>query len=334
MSNLSESIVARTFPPAKLNLFLELLERREDGYHEIDTVMVPIDWRDELRIRATVEPGIRLRVDWSPSLADVARQLQIDPDGEMAEKLLHLPADETNLVYRALDRFQRSFSIGGGFEVQLSKQIPAGAGMGGASSDAASALRSAAALHQVSLTDPRLRELAAEIGSDVPFFMGFDGAEPTMAARGTGRGEQLTRIRIAAPLSAVVVYPAVSLSTTKVYSFAQVPISPLDPNRLIEQLGQGIVDAEMIELVNRLSEPAKNLATQISEVLQSLSRCGSGPCQMTGSGSACFALTRSLKQAEQIASQVRSQMQAGAFVRSVCTVTAPAAIEMIPFGNS
>ena len=155
-----------------------------------------------------------------------------------------------------------------------------------------------------------------------------------MAARGTGRGEQLARIRIAAPLSAVVVYPAVSLSTAKVYSFAQVPSSPLDPNRLIEQLGEGIVDAEMIELVNRLSEPAKNLATQISEVLQSLASCGSGPCQMTGSGSACFALTRSLEQAEQIASQVRLQMQAGAFVRSVCTVAAPAAIEMIPFGNS
>lgn len=334
MSNPSASIVARTFPPAKLNLFLELLDRREDGYHEIDTVMVPIDWRDELRIRATVEPGIRLRVDWSPSLDEVARQLQIDPDGETAEKLLHLPADESNLVYHALDRFQRSFAIGGGFEVQLSKQIPAGAGMGGASSDAASALRSAAVLHQISLTDPRLRELAAEVGSDVPFFMGIDGLEPISAARGTGRGEHLKRIHVAAPLSAVVVYPAVSLSTAEVYSFAQAPSSPLVPDRLIEQLGEGVADAEAIELANRLSEPAKNLATQISEVLQSLASGGPVPCQMTGSGSACFALTSSLKQAEQLASQVRSQMQAGAFVRSVCTVTAPAAIEMIPFGSS
>ncbi|MDG2222441.1 MAG: 4-(cytidine 5'-diphospho)-2-C-methyl-D-erythritol kinase, partial [Rubripirellula sp.] len=213
MSNPAESAVARTYPPAKLNLFLELLDRREDGYHEIDTVMVPVNWCDELRIRATAEAGIRLQVDWSPSLSEVARQLQIDPGGELAKNLLHLPTDESNLVYRALDRFQDCFSVGGGFEVQLSKQIPAGAGMGGASSDAASALRCAAVLHQVPLTDPQLRELAAEIGSDVPFFMGIDGLEPIAAARGTGRGEHLRRLDVADPVSAVVVYPAISLST-------------------------------------------------------------------------------------------------------------------------
>jgi 4-diphosphocytidyl-2-C-methyl-D-erythritol kinase len=329
MPDVQRPMLARTFPPAKLNLFLELLGRREDGFHEIDTVMVPIDWRDELQVRVTDRDEIRLQVEWRPSIEAIADQLGIELGSEAAATLLSLPTDNTNLVCRALDRFRQTFGTPGGFEAKLLKQIPAGAGMGGASSDAASALRCAAKLHGLALDDPQLTALAAEIGSDVPFFMGLHGEQPVGAARGTGRGERLQPLAIRRALDAVVVFPAVSLSTGKVYSFAQIPSQPQHPDRMIEGLKHGNPAEIAGEWVNRLSEPAKKLAPRIGEILESLWHSGLRMCQMTGSGSACFALANSSEHADQLASYVRSDLQPGALVRSVRTVTVPAAIEMI-----
>ncbi len=187
MPDVQRPMLARTFPPAKLNLFLELLGRREDGFHEIDTVMVPIDWRDELQVRVTDRDEIRLQVEWRPSIEAIADQLGIELGSEAAATLLSLPTDNTNLVCRALDRFRQTFGTPGGFEAKLLKQIPAGAGMGGASSDAASALRCAAKLHGLALDDPQLTALAAEIGSDVPFLWASTASSP-LALHGEPEG--------------------------------------------------------------------------------------------------------------------------------------------------
>ena len=327
-------MIARTFPPAKLNLFLELLGRREDGYHEIDTVMVPIDWCDELRVQPIDEDEIRLTVDWAPSLEAVAKELGIGVDSDAAKTLLRLPTDDSNLVSRALKRFRQIHGISNGFAVELTKQIPAGAGMGGASSDAASALRCAATLSGLPLDDPSLVTIAAEIGSDVPFFMGLGGNAPVAAARGTGRGERLESIEMPHPLSLVAVFPAISLSTAEVYSIAQLPTEPASPTQLIDRLASAAVDPFADELVNRLAEPAKKLAPRISEVLESLCRLGLETCQMTGSGSACFAIANSSGQAELVAAEARNQLQPGALVRSVRTITVPASIDLIPLGKT
>ena len=106
--------IAYTRPPAKLNLFLELLARRHDGYHEIDTVMLPIDWRDGLMLQRTAGPGIELQVRWAPSKRIIADRLGITDDTERVQAMLEIPDTPSNLVYQALEQFQECFRVPGG----------------------------------------------------------------------------------------------------------------------------------------------------------------------------------------------------------------------------
>ncbi len=324
--SVSSGVVARTRPPAKLNLFLELLARREDGFHEIDTVMVPIDWCDEMQIRRTEQRGIDIQVTWLPSAEVIARRLGIDPHGDEAEHLLKIPSDENNLVHRALKSFSDAFDVPGGFSCTLGKSIPAGAGMGGASSDAASALRSAAALCGIPSDAKELTELAAGIGSDVPFFLGLGGDRTITAARARGRGESLEEIEMRMTLHGVVVFPGVSLSTAAVYANSQVDPFPQTACRMVEALENGDRARMGAEMVNRLSEPAKKLAPQIVEILESLWRAGLGTCQLTGSGSACFAVASSAIEAKRCAAGLRAVLEPGAIVVAVRSTHVPATI--------
>ncbi|TWU48594.1 4-diphosphocytidyl-2-C-methyl-D-erythritol kinase [Rubripirellula tenax] len=299
--------VAHTRAPAKLNLFLELKARRDDGFHEIDTVMVPIDWCDELRIRRSTEPGIRLTIDWLPSRKVVAQRLGIDDDPKRSNDLLSIPVGESNLVSRALSRFIAEFNIVGGFDCELRKSVPAGAGMGGASSDAASAIACAAKLCGIDSRHPKLMDIAASIGSDVPFFLGL-GINPMSAIRATGRGECLSPVNLAEPLHVVVIYPSVSLSTGKVYAASQVPDEPIDGSEIVRSLERGDLRAITRRMINRLSEPARILAPQIDEIIESVWRTSGITCQLTGSGSACFAIVRSPVQARRLANLLQATL--------------------------
>jgi 4-diphosphocytidyl-2-C-methyl-D-erythritol kinase len=316
--------VALARPPAKLNLFLELLARRDDGFHEIDTVMVPIDWCDELRVRRTKRAQIDLRARWLPSRQIIAHRLGVKPTSDVADRLLRIPENETNLVHRALQRFIGVFDVDGGFNCELGKSIPAGAGMGGASSDAASALRCAAALCGIPLGATELSEIAAEIGSDVPFFMGLGLDHAINAGRATGRGEKLENVRLASPLHFLVVFPAVSLSTAKVYANSQVPASPQNACRLIRVLESGRFAELESQIMNQLTEPAKKLARQIDEILESLWRVGLGTCQLTGSGSACFAIAGSSVEVRRQAARLRAMLEPGAIVVATRSTHVPA----------
>ena len=322
------SVAAITRPPAKLNLFLELLGKRSDGFHEIDTVMVPIDWTDQMRVVRTEQPNVTLSVQWLPSKQIVAQRLGIDSNEEASSRLLGIPEGPENLVHRALSSFLDVFDLGGGFDCQLDKCIPAGAGMGGASSDAASALRCAAALTGIPAGAAELFSLAAEIGSDVPFFLGLPGSRLSSAGRAQGRGELLSDVRLSGPINMVVVYPAVSLSTGKVYAESQVPQTPRDGNSLINALEAGRFKDLGGVMANRLSEPAKKLAPQIGEILESLWQVGLRTCQLTGSGSACFAIAGSRHDALRCSEQLRAQLEPGAIVMPVRSSQVPALVNL------
>ena len=317
----------RLRPPAKLNLFLELLRRRPDGFHELDTVMVPIDWCDRLRVARRAEPGIELHARWLPASATVARRLGTTPGSAESESLVGLPAPEENLVHRALHGFVTQYGVSGGFEAELCKQIPAGAGMGGASSDAASALQAAARLCGVSLADPGLTALASQLGSDVPFFLGA-GGRPLQAARARGRGERIEPVRLGAPLSVVVVYPNQPLSTARVYRACHVLNQPQSAEPLVEALQQGCLRSIGASTLNRLAAPALELAPPVEEILQFLWKSGLIGCQLTGSGSACFGLARSARQARQAAAMLRGQLEPGAVVRAVQSASVPPPVEL------
>lgn len=180
--------------PAKLNLYLRVVGKRPDGYHELETVFERIDLADEL----TFEPephGLRLTCD--------------DPA---------LPCDETNLVLQAARLLQRASGVRRSAHFHLTKRIPIAAGLGGGSSDAAATLRGLNTLWQLGWDRARLMELAAQVGSDAPFFL-LDSPW----AIGRGRGEVLEPVPAAASLLHVVVVPEERLSTREVFESLDSP---------------------------------------------------------------------------------------------------------------
>lgn len=317
--------VARTRPPAKLNVFLELCGKRADGYHELDTVMIPIDWCDELTVRRRDQPGTRLRVDWSPSAAVIASRLGIV--GEDRERLLGIPNDQRNLVVQALNHFGDRFGIASGFDVTLRKQIPAGAGLGGASSDAAAALTCAAQLHELAGFPDELSSIGAKIGSDVPFFLGLGGTR-CAAMRARGRGERLQPVAVGTQLHFVVVYPAESLSTASIYAQSRLPDQPVSADNMIAALALGELRAIANETLNRLMEPARKKTQRIDQILKRLWQCDLIGCQLTGSGSACFGIAETAVIASQAAETLRARLEPGALVTAAKAIQVPSRVEL------
>lgn len=260
--------------PAKINLFLEIVLRRPDGYHEIESVIQAVDLVDTVRAR-TGEEGVRLTVEGAP----------------------HLSSGPGNLAFDAASRFLTSFAPGRGIELELTKRIPDRAGLGGGSSDAAGALLAARDLLRPDLSKTDLLPIAGDLGSDVPFFLGA----PTALAR--GRGEILSPLPSPAPTWLVVYLPAFPLATLEVYRKVRVPVETerRDPRPLLDALSRGRMDAG---LFNRLEEAAAVVDPRIAAV-----RCVLGgrlePDEillMTGSGSAFFVVCRSLERAGELAS--------------------------------
>lgn len=160
---------------AKLNLFLEVLGKRPDGYHEIETLMCPISLCDELEFRFRDDPRIHLQLEL-PSTA-----------GTTDDPAWQIPADDRNLVVRSIQSVQAAMGVGGGCTIHLKKRIPAAAGLGGGSSDAAAAI--VAAMLAWGQWDRNLAtSIANSLGSDIGFFLG-DTTQVGMALA-TGRGEK------------------------------------------------------------------------------------------------------------------------------------------------
>ncbi|MCD0460448.1 4-(cytidine 5'-diphospho)-2-C-methyl-D-erythritol kinase [Roseiconus lacunae] len=333
----------RTSPPAKLNLFLEIPAKREDGFHEIDTVMTAIDLCDELSVESIEEPVVELSAHWLPSLETIASELAIDPQSAEAKQLLAIPEDGRNLVVAALQAFRKRFQIESGFRVELGKRIPAGAGMGGASSDAAHAISCAAQIHQFSSDHDGLHEIAASIGSDVPFFLPLPpvsqiasastNGETTRrprACHASGRGEILQPVDMRTDLFFVVGYPPASLATKDVYGRLRVPAEPISSKGFLASLRANSLEDLTSLMINRLSEPALEIRPELSELLESLWKSGLQPCQLTGSGSACFGIARDAEFAQTALKQLRANQSVPALWRATRSVAAAATIEIDP----
>ena len=209
---LAASAVVRA--PAKLNLFFEVLARRGDGYHEIETLMVPIGLFDTLTACANPTGEVRLTCHQAAVGADDATFGTLPPERE-------------NLAWRAAQLLRQRAGVEQGISLELVKRIPSAAGLGGGSSDAAAALLAANALWNLDWTPAALAELAAELGSDVPFFLAGG------AAICRGRGERVAAVGGLLPLHFVVVRPPVGLSTAEVYGHCEVATQPRDAAPLV-----------------------------------------------------------------------------------------------------
>jgi 4-diphosphocytidyl-2-C-methyl-D-erythritol kinase len=178
------------FAPAKINLSFEIKGRRADGFHEIETLMTPISLADRLTLEATASE-------------DNAIEFSCDD--------LSLPAGEDNLVVRAVRLFRGATKIRTGIKIVLEKKIPHGAGLGGGSSDAASTLLGLNELFGAGLKDSDLLKLAAQLGSDVSFFI------VRSAAVCRGRGETVSATSLPAPFSVLLLKPDFGVPTSWAY---------------------------------------------------------------------------------------------------------------------
>ncbi len=261
--------------PAKVNLALEVLGKRADGYHEIATVLQAVDLFDRLKL-------------------EVAESISLDADDPA------LPTDDGNLVVRAARLLQKAAGVEAGVRIQLAKRIPVAAGLGGGSSNAAATLWGLNRLWRLGWARERLEELAVELGMDVPFFLG------TGRALATGRGEKLTRLPGSGGYALVLVNPGVSLSTREVYG--RVP-----PGRHAEVAGtERVIEALRTRNAARLAAALTNTLERVVEpVLPAIGRMKAGllaagalGAVMSGSGPTVFGVARSLDHARQIRQRV------------------------------
>jgi 4-diphosphocytidyl-2-C-methyl-D-erythritol kinase len=240
--------------PAKVNLYLRVVGRRPDGYHELVTVMQPLTLADTLTVTLAGK-GISLRCD--------------RPD---------LPSDEANLVWRAARQFQEETGLAPGISLRLSKRIPVAAGLGGGSSDAAGTLLALNELAGRPLPPDRLHRLASRLGADVPFFL---AREPAV---GRGTGTQLSPVTLL-PYWYLLVNPGVPLSTRWVYE-------NLDLAGLAGPPATEAWDPEHPEtwVRNDLGTVALRRFPELAELLAGLSGAGAWCQGISGSGPTLFGL--------------------------------------------
>lgn len=269
----SQGLVLRT--SAKVNLALEVLGKRGDGYHEIATVLQAVDLFDRLTMET----------------ADILSLHADDPE---------LPTDDGNLVMRAARLLQKTAGIEKGARLRLQKRIPVAAGLGGGSSDAAATLLGLNRLWGLRWPRARLQELAVELGMDVPFFLG------TGRAVARGRGERLQALPGGGGYALVLVNPRTPLSTREVYG--RVPTGwhaePTGTERVIEALRRRNVAALAAALTNNLERVVEPVLPVIGRMKAALLAAGALGAIMSGSGPTVFGLARSLDHARQVRSRV------------------------------
>lgn len=265
--------------PAKINPWLEILRRREDGFHELDGWFLCVDWCDRLRARPCAGDAIELRAAgpaWTPDI----------------------PLGPDNLVWRAVDATRRALGRPGfGVDVELEKHVPSGAGLGGGSSDAAAAVRATEILLGVDLEDAVAERLLGELGSDCVFFR---NAANTGFARCKGRGE-LVRAQVLTDTAwtVVVIVPELSIATRDVYGALAFPLSPPAPTpSLAPEDFRATESVLRSSFFNRLESIALQLFPRLRAWRDLLDRNGAGHFRMSGSGSAFFGFYRDAALAE------------------------------------
>ncbi|ADI25112.1 MULTISPECIES: 4-(cytidine 5'-diphospho)-2-C-methyl-D-erythritol kinase [Geobacillus] len=249
--------------PAKINLSLDVLYKRPDGYHEVKMVMTTIDLADRIELVALPEEdAIR-----------IVSQNRFVPD------------DCRNLAYQAAKLLKETFSIRQGVAISITKHIPVAAGLAGGSSDAAATLRGLNKLWQLGLTMDELAELGAKIGSDVAFCV-YGGT-----ALATGRGEIITPIASPPPCWVVLAKPPIGVSTAEVYRNLELErVSHPDVDAMVRAIERQDYAAICRLVGNVLEEVTLKKYPEVAHIKEQMKRFGADAVLMSGSGPTVFGL--------------------------------------------
>ena len=248
--------------PAKINLSLLIAGKRPDGFHEIETLMAKINLYDELLFESGKSGQIEL----------------------VCKGSYPVPAGEDNLVYKACQMLLSRAALKSGIRITLTKNIPAGAGLGGGSSDAAAALIGLNKFAKTGFSKQRLSDMAAELGSDVAFFIGGP------LAYCTGRGEKIKKIKEKYPFLAVLILPDISSSTKSVYEKYR---HKKDIYKPLKETIEEFVRKKRVDLIakicaNMLEYSCFSIHHRIGQLKAEIEEFGVAPVCLSGSGSAMF----------------------------------------------
>ena len=277
---------------AKINLGLDVLRRREDGYHEVKMIMQTIGLHDDLEIRKTKTPGIQLKTN-----------------------LYYLPTNENNLVYKAAKLLMDEFQIQDGVSIQLKKRIPVAAGMAGGSSDGAAVLWGINQMYGLGLSMQALMERGVRLGADVPYCI----------QRGTalaeGIGEKLSVLPPMPKCTILIAKPGISVSTKFVYENLHAndlkPEQHPDVDSMIEAMRQkdlGLLCSRMGNVLETVTIPAYPVINEIKRTMMDNGAIGS---MMSGSGPTVFGIFDSPAAAKQAMKAVR----AAKLAKQICLTT-------------
>ena len=266
---------------AKINLGLDVLRRREDGYHEVKMIMQTISLCDELELRRTRQPGIQVRTN-----------------------LPYLPTNENNLVYKAAKLLQDEFGMKEGVSIQLRKKIPVAAGMAGGSSDAAAVLWGMNRMYGLGLSRTALMERGVKLGADVPYCI----------LRGTalaeGIGERLTALPPMPKCYLLIVKPGISVSTRFVYE--NLHANELRPEQLpdVDALVQALKRKDLKALASGMGNILELVTVPaypvIEEIRQCILKAGACGALMSGSGPTVFGIFDTQANARKAVQAVRA----------------------------
>lgn len=256
----SDGLLVRA--PAKINLSLLVAGRRPDGFHEIETVMAKVSFYDGVLIQPGRKAGIELACTGPYSA----------------------PAGKENLVYQAANMLLNASGFQTNLRITLTKNIPAGSGLGSASSDAAAALIGLNKYLNSGLSNAQLANLAARLGSDVAFFL--DGP----LAFCSGRGEKIKKINEKFDFLALLILPDISVSTKKVYANYKTdwPLYEKLSSQINSYIQKNRIDLVLKMCANMLKTSCFDLYKELAELKAKIESLGIGPLCLSGSGSAIF----------------------------------------------
>ena len=276
---------------AKINLGLDVVRKREDGYHEVRMIMQTIRMYDQIMLTEQKEPGIKVKTNVS-----------------------FLPVNEDNLVYKAAKLLMDEFQVTSGVEIDLRKFIPTAAGMGGGSSDAEAVLVGVNRMFKLGLSKQQLMERSVAIGADVPFCV----------LRGTalaeGIGEVLTPLPPLPKCFVLIAKPPINVSTKFVYTNLRANELTWHPD--IDGQIQALRDGDLEEVCRKMGNVLENVTIPaypiISTIKEKMLQCGAVNAMMSGSGPTVFGIFSEREQAEKAAELLREEEK----IRQVFVTTA------------
>ncbi|XEC94991.1 4-(cytidine 5'-diphospho)-2-C-methyl-D-erythritol kinase [Paenibacillus tarimensis] len=264
--------------PAKINLLLDVIRKREDGYHEVEMIMTMVDLADRLEME------------------EIQRDTII-----ISSQVGYIPLDEKNLAFQAAKLIKERYNVSKGVYIHLDKKIPVAAGLAGGSSDAAATLRGLNRLWGLKIPLEELSSLAAELGSDVPYCV----TGGTAIAR--GRGEQLEHIVNPPQCWVILAKPPINVSTADVYGRFKVAELSSHPSTaaMRSAIERGSLSSICSELGNVLESVTLRLYPEVGQLKESMQKLGAEGVLMSGSGPTVFGLVSKESRAARIYNGLR-----------------------------